>query len=81
MSEKVENMAKIKGAVKVDQEMCKGCGLCVVACPADVLSLNKNVNAKGYTYAYMEHEEACIGCSNCADVCPDSCIAVYRVKL
>ena len=29
-------MAKIKGAVVVNNERCKGCELCVVACPADV---------------------------------------------
>lgn len=74
-------MAKVKGAVKVDQEICKGCNLCVGACPTGVLSLHKNVNAKGYNYSYMENVDACIGCSNCADVCPDACITVYRVKL
>lgn len=74
-------MAKIKGAVKVNQEMCKGCNLCVVACPKDVLALNKDVNAKGYNYSYMENAEECIGCASCADVCPDACITVYRVKL
>ena len=74
-------MAKIIGAVTVDTEMCKGCNLCVVACPTDVLSLNKNVNVKGYNYAYMESQNKCIGCSSCAEVCPDACITVYRVKL
>ncbi len=74
-------MAKVQGAVKVNQAMCKGCNLCVVACPTSVLSLEKNVNEKGYHYAYMAKAEACIGCSNCADVCPDACITVYRVKL
>lgn len=74
-------MAKVKGAVKVDQEICKGCNLCVVACPTNVLALHNNVNAKGYNYSHMENPEACIGCSNCADVCPDACITVYRVKL
>ena len=32
-------MAKIRGAVTVNTERCKGCNLCVVACPAKVLSL------------------------------------------
>ena len=42
-------MAKIKGAVIVDKERCKGCNLCVVACPFNVLSLTaKEVNKKGY---------------------------------
>ncbi|MDR2148633.1 MAG: 4Fe-4S binding protein, partial [Tannerella sp.] len=32
-------MAKIIGAVVVNVERCKGCDLCVVACPVDVLEL------------------------------------------
>ena len=40
-------MAKIKGAVVVNQERCKGCNLCVVACPSDVLELHpREVNNK-----------------------------------
>lgn len=74
-------MAKIKGAVVVDTEHCKGCDLCVVACPTDVLSLHKEVNKKGYNYAYMENPDACIGCANCGWVCPDACITVYKVKV
>ncbi len=74
-------MGKIKGAVVVNTERCKGCNLCVVACPVDVLALAKQVNAKGYNYAYMEQAEQCIGCASCAYVCPDACITVYKVKL
>ncbi len=74
-------MAKIRGAVVVDNEECKGCGLCVVACPQDVLRQNKQVNSKGYQYAYMETPDNCTGCANCAMVCPDTCITVYRVKI
>lgn len=75
-------MAKIKGAVKVNSERCKGCDLCVVACPTDVLLLQaKEVNNKGYHYAYMANPESCIGCASCAAVCPDGCIEVYRVTI
>ena len=43
-------MAKIKGAIVVDTERCKGCNLCVVACPLHVIALNaKQVNKKEYT--------------------------------
>lgn len=73
-------MAKVKGAVEVNTERCKGCNLCVVACPSDVLALSKKVNTKGYNYAYMANEDACIGCTSCALVCPDGCISVYKVK-
>ncbi|MBN2807187.1 MAG: 4Fe-4S dicluster domain-containing protein [Prolixibacteraceae bacterium] len=73
-------MAKARGAVVVENEVCKGCNLCVVACPQDVLSLHKEVNSKGYHYSHMSNPEACTGCTNCAAVCPDSCITVYRLK-
>lgn len=75
-------MAKIQGAITVNIERCKGCNLCVVACPTDTLSLQPNeVNDRGYHFAYMAHPEKCIGCSSCALVCPDACIEVYRVKV
>lgn len=74
-------MAKIKGAVVVDIERCKGCDLCAVACLLDVLELQpREVNNRGYHFAYMKNAEKCIGCQSCALVCPDGCITVYRVQ-
>lgn len=71
---------KIQGSVVVNEERCKGCNLCVVACPCDVLALQKKeVNNRGYHFAYMAQAEKCIGCQSCALVCPDACIEVYRV--
>jgi 2-oxoglutarate ferredoxin oxidoreductase subunit delta len=71
-------MAKIKGTIVVDEERCKGCGVCAEACPFDVIDLSREVNVKGYHYIVKVHPEVCTGCANCAVVCPDSCIAVYR---
>jgi len=73
-------MAKVRGAIVVDVEKCKGCELCVFACPSDVINLAKDVNGKGYHFAFMKEPEACTGCANCALVCPDSVITVYRAK-
>lgn len=73
-------MAKIKGTIIVDTERCKGCGVCVPACPSEVLGLNTQVNSKGYNYCHMVKPDDCIGCANCAIVCPDSVITVYRQK-
>ena len=55
-------MAKVKGAVVVNEERCKGCDLCVVACPTDTLALqSKEVNDRGYHFAYMARPDSCIG--------------------
>jgi len=74
-------MAKVKGAIVVDVEKCKGCEVCLVSCPSDVISMSKEVNSKGYPYAFMSKPDECTGCANCGVVCPDGVITVYRVKI
>ena len=70
-------MAKIRGDIKVDVEKCKGCELCVVACPQDAIALSDGINKQGYHYAVLI-EDVCNGCKSCALVCPDAVITVYR---
>lgn len=73
-------MSKTQGAVVIDKERCKGCNLCVVACPTLTLSLSKGeVNHKGYPFC-LDTGNKCIGCASCAIVCPDGCISVYKAK-
>ncbi len=74
-------MAKIKGAIIVDAERCKGCELCIAACPHQVIGMTSKVNDKGYHFAYMAQPDECIGCANCGIICPDGVISVYRVKV
>ncbi len=48
-------MAKVKGYVEVNTERCKGCNLCVVSCPSEVLDLQpREVNDRGYHYVYLK---------------------------
>ena len=74
-------MSKIRGAIVVDTERCKGCALCVEACPQDVIALAKKVNVSGYPFVEVVNQDNCIGRASCAIVCPDGCITVYRKKM
>lgn len=67
----------IKGYIEIAQEVCKGCELCVEACPQGSLLLSKNINHNGYRYVEL-NEDNCTGCTNCALVCPDAAIKVFR---
>lgn len=62
-----------------DEERCKGCGLCELACPKNIIALSKEkINQKGYHPAELVDEEACVGCASCAMMCPDAIITVER---
>lgn len=64
----------------IDETYCKGCGLCVNACPKGLLSLCEEINRLGFTPAEISPEnlEACVSCALCAQVCPDVAIRVAR---
>jgi 2-oxoglutarate ferredoxin oxidoreductase subunit delta len=70
-----------KGMVIIDEDRCKGCGLCVTSCPKQVLQMaEERFNVKGYRPVEKANPEACIGCATCATVCPDLVFTVYRQK-
>ena len=60
----------------VEKDRCKGCGLCVHACPSHVLAMSHEINARGYFYPAVEHPDDCNGCRHCVLVCPDGAIQV-----
>lgn len=72
-------MAELKGTVQISDSICKGCGLCVAACPVRIIELaEQTVNVKGYPPATVTIPTKCTGCGNCALMCPDSAITVKR---
>ena len=63
--------------ISLDKKRCKGCGLCVRACPKKLLFLQASAtNEKGYHPAEIADREACTGCRSCALTCPDLCIVI-----
>ncbi len=71
----------VRGTIKVDELYCKGCELCVAACPQHVMTLAMDrLTAKGYHPVQLS-AEGCTGCAICALVCPEASITVYREAL
>lgn len=68
------------GNIKVNENLCKGCGLCVMACPMKIIGQSEGLNEKGYHPAKLINPEKCTGCCACATMCPDVAITVYREK-
>jgi len=62
--------------VTIDRNRCKGCELCVHACPKQVLAMSQEINEKGYFFATVVSLPDCIGCKFCGMSCPDSAIEV-----
>jgi 2-oxoglutarate ferredoxin oxidoreductase subunit delta len=68
----------VKGWIEVSDAYCKGCELCISACPPGVLALDMaHLTQKGYHPATIV-KDGCTGCAICAVVCPDAAITVYR---
>ena len=64
--------------VEIDGERCKGCGICVAACPKNALAMGSSINAKGYFVVELEARDNCTSCGVCALMCPDVALSVYR---
>ena len=60
------------------QDRCKGCGLCVMACPRELIRISDQLNDQGYATAEIIDMERCNSCAFCAMMCPDVVIEVWR---
>jgi 2-oxoglutarate ferredoxin oxidoreductase subunit delta len=71
------NKKKLFARIEIDEEKCKGCGLCTVTCPRMLLKLGEESNDNGHTPAVIICQEKCVGCALCAGMCPAVAIDVY----
>ncbi|MBO5396477.1 MAG: 4Fe-4S binding protein [Clostridia bacterium] len=65
--------------VTFSEDLCKGCGLCVTACPKGIVKLSETrLNVKGHHPAEITDQALCIACAFCATMCPDCVIKVEK---
>lgn len=67
-------MAKIE----IDPKYCKGCELCIEACPKHIIHSGTEITVYGTLIPVQTEPEKCIGCKLCGMMCPDAAITVYK---
>jgi len=70
---------KDRGLLRIDVDECKGCGLCIAACPPKVIGMSDHLNHYGYRTA-LYAGTGCTGCGICFMACPEpGAITVMRL--
>jgi heterodisulfide reductase subunit A len=66
----------VEGVVShVDEELCRGCGKCVEACPYGAVEL---VEPEGGVTVARVQEALCKGCGSCAVACPTGAASIFH---
>jgi len=67
-----------KNNVIIEPKFCKGCMICIAACPKDVIGTSDVRSTSGHLVPQVLNVDACIGCMLCEKLCPDTCIEVQK---
>ncbi len=62
--------------VEINEDLCKGCDICIEFCPIDVFEKSDKLNRKGYYLPIIVDMKACNGCRLCDLMCPELAIVL-----
>lgn len=67
--------------IKIDEELCKGCAICITFCPKKVFDTSNQINNRGYYLPIIVRINDCTYCKFCELLCPEFAIIIEkRVK-
>lgn len=58
-------------SIKIDLDLCVGCGMCNEACPGNLIKTNEDDKS------FIKYPEDCWGCSSCVKACGVEAIKYY----
>jgi len=74
----VKEKKKKSARIQINQTWCKGCYICLEACPKKVFEKSLEVVEKGFNPVVVAHPEQCTHCLQCEMLCPDLAIQVAK---
>lgn len=72
------------GDIRIDKEVCNGCGACISGCPQDLITMVPR-NATVFIPCASRNDEditrqlcgsGCIGCGDCENACPENAVKI-----
>ena len=73
LNAEIGELKAVPTIVRIDEQTCIGCTLCIQACPVDAI-----LGAAKQMHTIIESE--CTGCNLCIPPCPVDCIHIFEVK-
>ncbi|MCS7125019.1 MAG: 4Fe-4S binding protein [Candidatus Bathyarchaeota archaeon] len=62
--------------IHINEDLCKGCGICISLCPNKVFAKSEEISSKGVFLPVIIHGDKCIACRICEEHCPDLAIFI-----
>jgi len=78
IAQRIKKALKKMARVEIDYQRCKGCYLCIGACPKGCLVVATSLNKRGCKPVSFKPQATCSGCCQCAIMCPDCCIEIIK---
>lgn len=64
--------------IEIDDDLCKGCEICVTFCPLRVFEKSEQLNRRGYHVPVIVNPDACNACRLCDLLCPELAIIITK---